>query len=446
MKRLTIFAFLGFLAISFTLQGQNIHTKEIKETLSNGFTVFNIITDNIKMKFKEDLEYSWYNEFSGQQYSTGAAGGNLLHGKYSIFDETGRLTGQGYYKFGLSDSVWFLWDNYGRIINKYIYKNGIQRFWWFTNEKYIFEVYSSSKEPDYKRSVYTLDNKLVSQEKCISANPIIWEVQDYYENSKRLRAHYYLFLFGNKYYGQYEDFFENGSINRSGNYDKKYKLGLKVGLWLVFNESSNQIDTLKYKLSETILNSVGEKEVGSLVYSPEFKDWIKYGYWYHIDNKGSVIDEPKMESDPSEKNNQIKAATIISETPSNTIKIIKTPSGLIEVPVVLNDVLRINFIFDSGASEVSISPDVALTLIRTGTITEKDFLLDQTYTFADGSTAKSKRFLIRKLIIGNQTLTNIEASISKSIEAPMLIGQNVMQKLGSVTIDYDKMLLIIKSK
>jgi aspartyl protease family protein len=151
-------------------------------------------------------------------------------------------------------------------------------------------------------------------------------------------------------------------------------------------------------------------------------------------------------SDPFETPPQTKKADVVSINASNTIKIIKTESGLIEIPIVLNDVLRINFIFDSGASEVSLSPDVALTLMRTGTISESDWLPDQIYTFADGSKAKSKRFVIRRLIIGNQTLTNIEASISKSIEAPMLIGQNVMQKLGSITIDYENGLLIITPK
>jgi predicted aspartyl protease len=164
-----------------------------------------------------------------------------------------------------------------------------------------------------------------------------------------------------------------------------------------------------------------------------------------------VISEPikfglNTESDPFASPQETKKTGLSSENTSNTIKILKTQSGLIEVPIVINDVLRINFIFDSGASEVSLSPDVALTLIRTGTISENDWLQDQIYTFADGSKAKSKRFLIKKLIIGNQVLTNIEASISSSIEAPMLIGQNVMQKLGSVTIDYNNLLLIIKSK
>lgn len=164
-----------------------------------------------------------------------------------------------------------------------------------------------------------------------------------------------------------------------------------------------------------------------------------------------VISDPveyglNEETDPFVKSNTNVKPDLISSSSSNSIKLIKTESGLIEVPIVLNDVLRINFIFDSGASEVSISPDVALTLFRTGTISESDWLEDQTYQFADGSIAKSKRFLLKKIVIGNQTLKNIEASISSSIDAPMLIGQNVMNKLGSITIDYENGLLIIKSK
>ena len=37
--------------------------------------------------------------------------------------------------------------------------------------------------------------------------------------------------------------------------------------------------------------------------------------------------------------------------------------GVYEVPVLVNGVLKINFIIDSGASDVAISPDVALTLV-----------------------------------------------------------------------------------
>jgi hypothetical protein len=63
----------------------------------------------------------------------------------------------------------------------------------------------------------------------------------------------------------------------------------------------------------------------------------------------------------------------INITNSNSIPMTKI-GGVYEVPVLLNGVLKLNFIFDAGASDVSISPDVALTLIRTGTVTDKDFL------------------------------------------------------------------------
>jgi len=437
---------LPILLLSITLQSQNIHTKEIKVTYDNGFEIFNIITDKIDIKFKENLEYNWYNEYSGQSSSKGGSGGSLLHGKYSMFDENGRLKLQCFYKYGLQDSTSISWNDNGEISTKYVFKNGVQ-----TYNKIRFddggwcEIYSIMGKPDYQVKRYTNRNILERVEKCIPTDPFIIEIVAYFPNLKTIMEHSFACGIFN-YYGEYKEYFQNGSIKCSGNYDKKYKRGLKVGLWLVYNESSKQLDSIKYKLSEKILNPAGEKEIGSLVFSPELKDWIKTGHWYHITNSGEVIDEIKIATDSIKLVNDFVKTDIVSVPFSNTIKLIKTESGLLEVPVLLNDVLKINFIFDSGASEVSLSPDVALTLIRTGTVTDNDFLPDQTYMFADGSSAKSKRFLIKKLIIGNQTLTNIEASISKSIEAPMLIGQNAMNKLGTITIDYDNLILIIKSK
>jgi aspartyl protease family protein len=436
---------LALLLLSSSLQGQKIHTKEIKEPNGDGLIIFNIITDDIKIKFNKDLYYHWYNEFSGMQGSFGAAGGKLLHGRNSEFDENGRLKYQCYFKFGLSDSTELIFGESGLIISKNVYKNGIEIYSsgsWGNGDKY--EIFSSEDKPDYRSKTYTPQNNLEFESKYYSFNPPIMEENQYYPDTKKLFKHSY--FCNSRYYGEYKEYFESGALKCSGNYDKKYKHANKVGVWLIYNESTNKMDTIRYKLSERNLDSNGSKEIGSLVFSPAIKDWTASGNWYHIDINGSVIKVVLRESDIYENNVQVNKTYISTEDLSNTIKFIKSESGLIEVPVVLNGVLKINFIFDSGASEVSISPDVALTLIRAGTITESDFLQDQIYTFADGSKAQSKRFLIKKLVIGDQTLTNIEASISKSIEAPMLIGQNVMNKLGSVTIDYDNQLLIIRTK
>lgn len=122
---------------------------------------------------------------------------------------------------------------------------------------------------------------------------------------------------------------------------------------------------------------------------------------------------------------------------ANEVKIALS-GGVYEVPVYINDVLKINFILDSGAADVSIAPDVALTLLRTGTIEAKDWLPGKVYQFADGSTAKSQRFFLKSISIGNRTFRRVPCSIAGSIKAPMLLGQSVLHKLGKYTIDYKR--------
>jgi aspartyl protease family protein len=122
------------------------------------------------------------------------------------------------------------------------------------------------------------------------------------------------------------------------------------------------------------------------------------------------------------------------------VKLIKK-SGVYEVPVTLNNVLSIYFVIDSGAADISISPDVALTLIRTKTIKKKDWLSGAIYRFADGSIAKSQRFKLRSVKIGDVELKNVTCSISNSLDAPMLLGQSALQKLKRYSIDYDKKIL-----
>ena len=123
---------------------------------------------------------------------------------------------------------------------------------------------------------------------------------------------------------------------------------------------------------------------------------------------------------------------------------VKKNNGVYSVPVELNGVLKIDFIFDSGASDVSISPDVALTLLRTGTIKKEDWLEGAYYKFADGSIAKSKRFKLSSLKVGNKVITNVNCSISNSIDAPMLLGQSVLSKFGKYTFDNVNQKLVLE--
>src|SRR5215467_5700844 len=88
--------------------------------------------------------------------------------------------------------------------------------------------------------------------------------------------------------------------------------------------------------------------------------------------------------------------------------------GVYEVPVEVNGAITLNFILDTGASEVNIPADVASTLYRAGTITDADFLPGQIYKLADGSIVKSARFVLRSLKIGQRRISNIPASIGNT--------------------------------
>ncbi len=126
----------------------------------------------------------------------------------------------------------------------------------------------------------------------------------------------------------------------------------------------------------------------------------------------------------------------------NVVKI-KKSNGVYAVPVEINRVLKIDFIFDSGASDVSISSDIASTLIKTGTIKKEDWLPGGYYKLADGTIAKSKRFKIRSIKIGNKIVKNVTCSITNSSEAPMLLGQSILKNFGKYTFDYKNQILIL---
>jgi hypothetical protein len=53
--------------------------------------------------------------------------------------------------------------------------------------------------------------------------------------------------------------------------------------------------------------------------------------------------------------------------------------GVYTVPVLINGVIPLQFIVDSGAADISLPADVFLTLLRTGTIGKDDFVGNAQY-------------------------------------------------------------------
>ena len=99
-------------------------------------------------------------------------------------------------------------------------------------------------------------------------------------------------------------------------------------------------------------------------------------------------------------------------TPSASISVpMRMEGGTYVVPVLINDAITLDFVVDSGAADVSIPADVVMTLMRTGTLKEADFLGEKTYVLADGSKVPSQTFRIRSLKVGNKVLENVPAAL-----------------------------------
>jgi predicted aspartyl protease len=123
------------------------------------------------------------------------------------------------------------------------------------------------------------------------------------------------------------------------------------------------------------------------------------------------------------------------------VKLIKS-AGIFQVPVTINGVIPLNFIIDSGASDIAIPADVFLTLIRTGTLQPKDFLGTQSYKLADGTIVPSQTFLIETLTVGDKTIQNVIASVSAP-SGDLLLGQTFLSRFKSWSIDNNRQVLIL---
>ena len=119
--------------------------------------------------------------------------------------------------------------------------------------------------------------------------------------------------------------------------------------------------------------------------------------------------------------------------------------GVYKMPCSVNG-LKLNFIFDTGASDVSISSTEALFMIKNGYLKSGDIGEKVSYTIANGDIEEGVLLNLREVKIGNIVLENVQASVSHSINAPLLLGQSVLNKLHAIQFNYSTNTLTCYSK
>lgn len=118
--------------------------------------------------------------------------------------------------------------------------------------------------------------------------------------------------------------------------------------------------------------------------------------------------------------------------------------GVYEVNTYLNNVLKLDMIFDTGAGEVQFSRDIFQTLIKTKTISVDDILEGGYYEDANGNINYNVRFNLRQLKIGKAVLENIPCCVAKDEKGSNLLGLSALKKLGKFEFDFDKAIIYLK--
>jgi clan AA aspartic protease (TIGR02281 family) len=151
--------------------------------------------------------------------------------------------------------------------------------------------------------------------------------------------------------------------------------------------------------------------------------------------------DPTIDSSPAKpaENGQPTQHLVESRIPLENL------GGTLVAPVVINNSIKLDFLVDSGASDVSIPADVFSTLVRTNTVTQTDITGFRNYRNADGEIFQSKTFVIRSLKIGNIEIFNVHAKVAPA-NAPLLLGQSFLTHFKSWSIDNSTQELILQQQ
>ena len=123
------------------------------------------------------------------------------------------------------------------------------------------------------------------------------------------------------------------------------------------------------------------------------------------------------------------------------IELEESRSGTYKISCKVNGA-KMKMIFDTGASNVSLSLSMAKYLFENDYLTKDDFVNVGKASIADGSVVDNFIINIREIEVDGVILNDVKASIIDTQEAPLLFGQSAIQKLGRIEIRGNQLVLL----
>lgn len=153
----------------------------------------------------------------------------------------------------------------------------------------------------------------------------------------------------------------------------------------------------------------------------------------------------EAESDSNEAAGETAAS--FEDQPGEIISVPYEERGNVKYVDVSVNGFGFQMIFDTGCSGTLISVAEARYLYEKGYLTEDDFLGVTKSQIADGSIVENMVVNLKEVVIGNKILCkDVQATVSANNNAPLLLGNEVLNRVAAYSVDNENKTINFKCK
>ena len=143
---------------------------------------------------------------------------------------------------------------------------------------------------------------------------------------------------------------------------------------------------------------------------------------------------------------EVTEESLYAQSGDEIIVPFRNENGVKYVAVKVNGV-GFEMIFDTGCSGALISVAEANYLYQKGKLSQDDILGTAQSQIADGSVVENMVVNLKEVVINDQILCpNVKATVSANINAPLLLGNEILDRLATIKIDNENETLNFKLK
>lgn len=158
------------------------------------------------------------------------------------------------------------------------------------------------------------------------------------------------------------------------------------------------------------------------------------------DKKKPVYFDSESETEES------SSETSYAQSGDEVVVPFRAEGGVKYVPVKVNGI-SFEMIFDTGCSGTLISAAEANYLYQKGKLSQDDIIGKSSAQIADGSIVENMDVNLEEVVIDDKVVChNVRATVSDNLNAPLLLGNEILDRVANIKIDNESQSLIFKLK